>query len=123
MTTLIEPTKCCNPACGGTATNIAALAETSLAEPLCQFCQGVMLHRVKQICEASAEAIAQFQRRVCGVTEPCPMSDSEAYRQGHAAAHAELREHAHGDHAEDCDCEPCQTIRVVMDSYSVHSGP
>ena len=39
----------------------------------------------------------------------------DGYMAGLNGAHAELRTWQLGDHAATCDCEPCETVRVIVE--------
>ncbi len=41
------------------------------------------------------------------------------YAHGKAKAHFEIRAAATNNHALDCDCEPCITVRTVVDRLPV----
>ena len=40
---------------------------------------------------------------------------TDAYLDGKDAAHAELRVWELGDHEPTCDCDPCETVRVIVE--------
>ena len=39
----------------------------------------------------------------------------DGYMAGLAGAHADLRVWQVGDHAATCDCEPCETVRIIVE--------
>ena len=51
---------------------------------------------------------------VVGGTMTCGDYD-DGYMAGLEVAHAELRVWQLGDHAATCDCEPCETVRIIVE--------
>ena len=53
------------------------------------------------------------EARVCDHEETCACY-VEGYAQGKDKAHFEVRNARDGNHASDCCCEPCKTVRAVL---------
>ena len=63
------------------------------------------------------ERLAQTEdrrERSEGIGELCEAAWGEGYAAGKDKAHFEVRHLDPDDHAKGCGCEPCQTIRAIM---------